>query len=76
MKSCGQCGADFEVDDARSEFDVEFDGDPTYDDIYEDGGVCGDCAIAETSSNIDHGAAIEMMNGEVSYDATHVDRYL
>lgn len=48
----------------RSEFDAEF---PEYHVDYHElhGGVlCGSCAAAETSSNIDAGGAIGMMNGD------------
>ncbi|WP_159599125.1 hypothetical protein [Agromyces humi] len=75
MAKCVRCGKEFDVDDSREEFNDEFDGDVDYDEEYA-GEVCANCAIPDTESNINAGAAIDMMNGEIAYDADHVERWL
>lgn len=63
MPKCVECGQTFDVEDARKEYNDEFNGDPNfYDDDYGDGSFCGTCAAAETSGLIDQGYAA--MNGD------------
>lgn len=63
MPKCVECGKTFDVEDARKEYNDEFNGDPNfYDDDYGDGSFCGTCAAAETSGLISQGFAA--MNGE------------
>lgn len=75
MTICGHCGEGFQVSDARSDYNAEYEGDPDYDEGYE-GEVCGGCAISETSSNITSGRAIGMMNGDEDYDASFIETHL
>lgn len=59
MAKCVECGTTFEIEDARNEYDSEFNGDPDhYDERYGDGEFCGSCAASETSSLINQGNAI------------------
>lgn len=74
MSQCGNCGKPFDVDDAREEYNAEFQGDPDYDEHAE--GLCGPCALEEVGSNISAGRAIDMMNGEEAYDDAFVQRWL
>lgn len=63
MPKCVECGKTFDVEDARKEYNDEFNGDPNfYDDDYGDGSFCGTCAAAETSGPISQGFAA--MNGD------------
>ncbi|MEV4562010.1 hypothetical protein AB0K51_34240 [Kitasatospora sp. NPDC049285] len=39
----------------------------SYDEYYPDG-VCANCAVPDTNSNISQGRAILMMNGDEDYD--------
>lgn len=75
MTTCSQCGTAFDVDEARSAHDAEFTGDVEYDDRY-DGGLCADCAISETESNMSRGRAILMVNGDEDYDDDFVQQWL
>lgn len=75
MTTCVRCGDEFEVEDARQEYDAEFGGDPEYDDNYG-GEVCGSCAVIDSQHLINQGAAIDMTNGDEDYDADHVEKYL
>ena len=44
MAICDRCGCEFDEDEAREEFDEEFEsGDFDYDNFEKD--VCGECAI-------------------------------
>lgn len=75
MPTCNRCGSEFEVDDAREEYDAKFHGDPEYDDQYE-GDVCGSCAVDDSESLMNKGLAIDMMNGDADYDDKHVEQWL
>lgn len=75
MAKCCVCGKRFNVKDARSEYNSEFDGGLDYDDDFE-GEVCADCAISTSQSNMNLGQAIDMMNGEEDYDDDFVKKYL
>lgn len=59
MAICRRCGAEFDVDDARSEFNSnpEFT-DIDYDDQFPGGDYCYDCAEELTIENLDAGAAL------------------
>ncbi|WP_327727026.1 hypothetical protein OG250_06640 [Streptomyces sp. NBC_00487] len=66
MAKCVECGTAFEIEDARNEYNAEFNGDPDYyDERYGDGEFCGSCAAAETSGLINQGNAI--LSGEDYY---------
>ena len=75
MSTCDHCQTEFDVDSARTEYNSEFNGELDYDEDYE-GQVCASCAISQSQSNIDHGRAIQMMNGDEDYDESHVEKYL
>ena len=75
MEKCCMCGKEFNVDEARSEYNAEFDDALEYDDSYG-GEVCADCAICESESNMNLGKAIDMMNGEEEYDDDFVKKHL
>lgn len=75
MAKCSWCGKRFNVTEARSEYNSEFDGEINYDEEYG-GEVCSDCAISETNSNMNLGRAIDMMNGEEAYDDDFVKKHL
>lgn len=75
MANCGHCGSEFDVDEARAAVNDEYDGDIDYDEEME-GEVCGDCSISKFDSDINHGRAIMMMNGDEDYDEDHVETYL
>ncbi|THA90184.1 hypothetical protein E6R61_21015 [Streptomyces sp. LRa12] len=77
MAKCVECGTAFEIEDARKEYNDEFNGDPDFDDEgFGEGELCGGCAASVTSSAMNHGNAILMMNGELDYDDEHVQKYL
>ncbi|WP_158686604.1 hypothetical protein [Streptomyces griseoflavus] len=77
MQKCGECGTEFDIEDARKEYNAEFNGSPDYyDDEYGAGELCGGCAASATSSALNHGNAILMMNGDVDYDDDFVQKYL
>ena len=61
MPKCGNCGNEFDVDDARSDFDSddEWAGELTYDEEIEDHSICGSCAIAYTVENLGAGRAMQ-----------------
>ncbi|MFG2812360.1 hypothetical protein [Streptomyces sp. NPDC048410] len=66
MPKCVECGKDFDIEDARKEYNDEFNGDPDfYDDRFGDGEFCGSCAATETGSLIKQGEAI--LGGEDYY---------
>ena len=75
MAKCDECGKRFNVSDARSDYNDEFDGELNYDEEYG-GQLCADCAISDTSSNINLGRAIDMMNGDEDYDDDFVREHL
>lgn len=69
MAKCVECETTFEIEDARNEYDAEFNGDPdNYDERYGDGEFCGSCAAAETSSLISQGNAVIAMSSDPNYD--------
>lgn len=72
--TCGICEQPFDVADARADYNAEWEG-ADYDDEIE-GGLCGGCAISKSSSELAHGQAIQMMNGEIDYDDDHVTEWL
>lgn len=76
MTKCTECGESFEVDDARDEYNAAFNGELDYDHDYAGETKCGDCAIAQSESDINVGLAIDMTNGEAEYDLEHVEKYL
>ncbi|MEU6577119.1 hypothetical protein [Streptomyces sp. NPDC046805] len=76
MSKCVECGTAFEIEDARNEYNSEFNGDPDFDEYYGEGDFCGSCAASATSSAMNHGNAIQMMNGDVDYDDDFVEKYL
>ena len=76
MAICVNCGDRFKVSEARSEFDSRFSSDITYDDCYPDHDYCAACAIGETESLINQGAAVDMVNGDLDYDDEFVKKWL
>ncbi|MDQ0664718.1 hypothetical protein QFZ35_003216 [Arthrobacter ulcerisalmonis] len=76
MATCDVCKKEFDVDEAREQFDEEFEGDFDYAEETEGGPQCADCAGARISSDINTGRAIMMMNGDEDYDEDHVEKYL
>ena len=57
MAICDRCGCEFDEDEAREQFDDEFEsGDFDYDNFDKD--VCGDCAI-EIINNDEEGYYFE-----------------
>lgn len=76
MAICSMCGNRFNLSKTRQEYYDEFAGDPDYDEIYEDGDVCADCAIPDTHGNMAIGMAIDMVNGEEDYDDNFVQKWL
>ena len=75
MAKCCRCGNRFNVSEARTDYNAEFDGDIDYDDEYGSE-VCADCAISDTNSNMNLGKAIDMMNGDEDYDDDFVKKHL
>ncbi len=75
MAKCCQCGNKFDVSDARSEYNGEFNGELDYDEDFG-GEVCADCAICQSQSNMNLGRAIDMMNGEEAHDDDFVKKHL
>lgn len=75
MAKCCRCRNEFNVSEARIDYNAEFDGDIDYDDEYG-GEVCADCAISDTNSNMNRGKAIDMMNGDEEYDDDFVEKHL
>lgn len=75
MAKCTECGTSFEIDQERTQFDEEFEGDFDYDEETE-GEQCANCAGARISSDVNLGRAIMMMNGDEDYDQNHVETYL
>lgn len=74
MATCSECGTEFNVDEARAQYNAAFNG-IDYDE--ETGGEkCAGCAEAETQSYMDTGRAIDMMNGDEDYDDDFVQRHL
>jgi hypothetical protein len=76
MTKCVECGNAFEIDDARNEYNAEFNGELDYDEDFSEGGFCGSCAGAQSQSNINSGTAIFMMNGDEDYDDDFVQKHL
>ncbi|MFE9486538.1 hypothetical protein ACFYNF_08890 [Streptomyces sp. NPDC006641] len=76
MDKCGECEKTFDIADARQEYNAEFGEGIDYDDQFPEGGMCGNCAASQTEGFMNHGNAILMMNGELDYDADHVEKYL
>lgn len=75
MAKCGECGTEFDVSEAREEYAAEYSSETEYDEQHG-GELCGPCAIARTDSWVDAGNAILMVNGDIDYDADHVEKYL
>lgn len=49
---CKRCGRNFDIDEARNDFNYFFEGEENYDSYYsESDRMCGTCAIWEV--NID-----------------------
>ncbi|KOT98084.1 hypothetical protein ADK87_16425 [Streptomyces sp. NRRL F-4711] len=76
MANCVECEKEFDIAEAREEYNAEFHGEVDYDEQYPEGGFCGGCAAAQSSSYLNHGTAILMMNGEVDYDDDFVTQNL
>ncbi|MEU0559478.1 hypothetical protein [Dactylosporangium sp. NPDC006015] len=76
MAKCGTCEQEFDLSDARQEFATTEYGDETDYDRHFDGELCGECAISQANSWFNAGSAILMMNGDMDYDADHVEKYL
>ncbi|WP_143110704.1 hypothetical protein [Streptomyces sp. cf124] len=74
MTTCIECTTEFDVEEARAEYNSEFGGELDYDEY--GAGHCASCAISETESNMNHGRAILMMNGEEDYDDDFVQNNL
>jgi hypothetical protein len=55
MPKCVECEKTFEIDEARAEYNDEFDGDLDYDEYYPEGNFCGSCAETDSSSLIAQG---------------------
>jgi hypothetical protein len=55
MPNCENCGKNFDVDEARSEFDAddEWAGELTYDDAFPEHSVCCSCAVADTVETLE-----------------------
>ena len=75
MSKCAECGSEFDVEKVRAEYKAEFGADFDYDEDF-DWPACALCASSETESNMNVGRAIDMVNGEVPYDADFVGDYL
>ena len=75
MAKCGECDTEFDVSEAREEYGAEYSREIDYDEQFE-GSLCGPCAIAQTESWVNAGNAILMVNGDMDYDADHVEKYL
>lgn len=74
MTTCGECGTAFDVDEARAEYEGEFNGELEYEDV--DGELCGGCAIVQSESYMNTGRAIQMVNGDEDYDDEFVTKHL
>lgn len=57
MVKCLCCGKMFDPDEAREEYDMEFE-DMKYDDDYLDRCYCADCAIQESYEGLSAGATL------------------
>lgn len=75
MNTCSECGESFDNDDARDDYNAQFNDELDYDEDFA-GEKCAPCAIAQSESEIDVGLAIDMMNGEAEHDPEHVEKYL
>ncbi|WP_189313541.1 hypothetical protein [Streptomyces brasiliensis] len=64
------------IEDARNEYNSEFNGDPDFDEYCGEGDLCGGCAASQTASEINQGRAIFMMNGDEDYDDDFVQKHL
>ena len=76
MTICSMCGKRFNLSKTRQEYNDEFAGDPDYDEIYEVGDVCVDCAMPDTHDNIAIGMAINMVNCDADYEDDFVRKWL
>ena len=76
MARCCVCGDSFKLREVRSEFDSRFPSDMSYDELYPNHDYCLDCAISDTESLMSQGAAIDMVNGDISYDDDFVKKWL
>lgn len=76
MTRCAECEAEFNVSEARAQYQSEPGvAEGEYDDLHG-GQWCADCAIDRAEDLGNHGNAILMMNGDVDYDDDHVEKYL
>ena len=62
MPECSRCGEDFDLGSARRSIGRRY-GAGTYDDYYDDGDVCADCAIEEISCDVATGKEIMDLMG-------------
>lgn len=58
MTECSECGQQFDVDDARDDYDSEpeFNGELSYDEDFPEHSLCGDCAIRRSQEDLHAGA--------------------
>lgn len=75
MAKCIECGTEFDVEEARDEYNSKFNGDLDYDEICG-GEYCADCGIVYAEGLENQGRAIFMMNGDEDYDDDFVQKYL
>lgn len=72
MEKCGECGNEFDIDDARDEYTAHFNGELDYDYYAGQGEpgerLCGDCGIMIAESNIATGEAILGMSVGIESD--------
>jgi hypothetical protein len=80
MATCDLCRKSFEVSETRDEYNWHFRkaGGVDYDEQYpsDEGSACASCAISQSESFMNTGAAILMVNGELDYDDEHVTDFL
>lgn len=55
MKKCCNCGKMFEPKEARKVFSEEMPEDLSYDTLYPDADLCGECAVKDTDECIEYG---------------------
>ena len=75
MATCGECGSDFDPVSSAMEYAAESGQNGEYEELYE-GELCASCALSRTSSNLNLGRAMDMMNGEEAYDDDFVEKHL
>ncbi|GAA3132495.1 hypothetical protein ACFFR3_03340 [Nonomuraea salmonea] len=75
MQKCSNCKTEFDVSDVRDEYNETFDGESDYDEEHG-GAICANCAMPDRESNMNLGAAIQMMNGDLDYDDDFVQKWL